>query len=58
MVLIVNAIDTKIPITSEFVTKTHYDSDRQGPYISGLNKKTNYNTKITEIESKIPIVTY
>ena len=27
----VNAIDTKIPITSGIVTRTQYDSDKQGP---------------------------
>ena len=48
----VNAVDTKIPSTSESVTETQYDSDKYGiektievvekniPYTSGLFKKT------------------
>ena len=53
-----NAIDTKIPSTSELVTKTQYDSDKQDlekriegvdkeiPNTSGLVRDTKYNTKI------------
>ena len=36
--------------TSGFVLKTKYDADKLGLE----NKKTDYNTKITEIEGKIP----
>ena len=53
-----NAIDTKIPSTSELVTKTQYDSDKQDLEkriegvdkeilnTSGLVRDTKYNTKI------------
>ena len=53
-----NAIDTKIPSTSELVTKTQYDSDKQDleKRIEGVDKEvlntnglvrdTKYNTKI------------
>ena len=30
LVIIVNTIDNKIPIISGLVSKTHYDSDKQG----------------------------
>ena len=54
--------------TSEFVLKTKYnrdkldleknsDVDKKVPDTSGLAKKTNYNAKITEIESKKPNIT-
>ena len=38
----VNAIDTKIPRTSELVTKTQYDSDKQSllEKIKDVGKKT------------------
>ena len=50
----VNSIDT-----SAFVLKTKYDSDKSKienkiPNTIGLLKKADYNTKITEIEGKIP----
>ena len=53
-----NAIDTNIPSTSELVTKTQYDSDKQDleKRIEGVDKEvlntnglvrdTKYNTKI------------
>ena len=65
----INAIDIKVPSTSRIVTKTQYDSDRQGlekkiekvdkktPKTTGLVKNTDYNIKIKEIESKITSVT-
>ena len=54
--------------TSEFVLKTKYnrdkldleknsDVDKKVPDTSGLAKKTNYNVKITEIESEKPNIT-
>ena len=56
-----------IPSTSGLVTKTQYDSEKQGlekkkiedvdkkmPNGSGLVKKCDYIIKITEIENKIP----
>ena len=42
--------------TSVFVLKTKYDMDKSELEITGLVKKTDYNTKITEIEGKIPDV--
>ena len=48
----VNAVDT-----SGFVLKTGYDEsklEKKIPDTSGLVKKTDYNSKITEIEDKIP----
>ena len=67
MVTKVNAIDTKIPNTSGLVSKTHHELDKQGlektdvdikiSNIRGLVKNTDYNTKIAEIEIKIPSVT-
>ena len=69
MVIITDAIDTKIPSTSILVTKTQYGSRKQGherkiedfcrniSNTCGLVKKTDCNTKITEIENKIPSVT-
>ena len=67
----VNATDTNIPSTSELVTKTQYDSDKESlekkfddmdkkiPNTSGLDNKTGYNTKIdmADIESRIPSIT-
>ena len=56
----VNAIDTKKPSTSRLVTKTLYNSNKQGleRKIEDVNKKagqkTVYSTKITETENKIP----
>ena len=46
-------------VTSAFVLKTKYDSDKSEienkiPNTIGLLKKADYNTKITEIEGKIP----
>ena len=48
-------------ITSEFVLKTKYDTDKSElenkiPDTSGLVKKTNYDAKIADIEGKIPDV--
>ena len=60
----VNAIIIKIPSTSGLLTEKQYDSDKEGiekkievvdrktPIISGLVKKTDYYTKITEIETR------
>ena len=50
----INSIDT-----SEFVLETRYDTDKwelenKIPHTRGLVKNTDYNTKITEIEGKIP----
>ena len=68
LVIKVNAIDTKISDTRAFVTETQYDSDNHGlkkqiadadkkiPNICGLVKKTDYNTKVTQIGNKIPSV--
>ena len=41
--------------------KTKYNTDKLNlekkiPDTSGLNKKTDYNAKVSEIESKIPII--
>ena len=64
-----NAVDTKILSTSGLITKTQYDSGKQGlekkieyfykkiPSTSGLIKNTDCNTKVAEIENKIPSVT-
>ena len=63
-------VDTNILNARGLVTKTQYDSGKQGikkkiedvdkniPNTSGPVKKTDYNTKITEIENKMPSVTY
>ena len=60
----VNNVDT-----SGFILKTKYDTDKSSlekkisdankkiPNISKLVKKTDYNSQITDIESKIPIIT-
>ena len=45
--------------TSDFVLKTKYQTDKRElenkiPYCSGLVKTTDYNTKITKIEGKVP----
>ena len=44
--------------TSDFVLKTNYNADKTKvekiPDNSGLVKKTDYDTKITEVEGKIP----
>ena len=52
----VNSIDK-----SEFVLKIRYDTDnwdleKKIPDTSGLIKKLNYNTKITEIEKKYQVL--
>ena len=60
MVNKVNTIDTKIPSTIGLVTKTQFDSDKQGlekkiedvDNTSGLVKKTDYSTKITEVPNE------
>ena len=69
LVIKVNSIDTKISSTSVLITKTKYDSDKQGlekktedvdkrmSNTSGLVKKTQPSLKITEIKNKIPSVT-
>ena len=44
----VNNIDT-----SKFILKTEYDADKKYPDTSEFVKETGYNSKITEIESKI-----
>ena len=61
-----NTIDTKIPSTGRLVTKTRFNSDKQGieskivdidqkiPNISGVVKNTYFNTKVTRMENKIP----
>ena len=45
--------------TTGFVLKTKYDTDKSGleNKISDVDKKTDLNTKITEIENKIPSIT-
>ena len=69
LIIKVNAVDTLILIF-RLVTKTQYDSGKQGikkkiedvdkkiPNINGPVKKADYNAKITEIENKMPSVTY
>ena len=64
-----NAIDFKVPSTSRLVSKTQYNSDKQGlennfedvnkkiPSTSVLVEKTNLNSKVIEIENKIPTIT-
>ena len=64
-----NAVDTKILSTSGLITKTKYDSGKEGPdkkieyfykkisSASGLIKNTDCNTKVAEIENKIPSAT-
>ena len=64
-----NAMNTKTPSISGLVTKIQYDSGKQGRAkktedvekkiinTTGLVKKTDCNTNITEIKSKIPNVT-
>ena len=65
-----NAIDTELTSTSSvLVTKTQYDLDNHSPEnniedvdkkipnSSGLVKKTDCNTKIPDIENKIPSIT-
>ena len=49
-----NAIPLNNINTSKFVLKTKYDTENKISDTSGLVKKTDYNTKITEIEGKIP----
>ena len=68
LVIKVNDIDTKVPSTSGIVTKIQCDLDKQClekviddvvkriPNTKGLVKKTDYNTKSTEIKNKIPSV--
>ena len=62
----VSAIDIMVPNTSGLVTKTPYYLEKQGleenieeklPNKNGLIKKTDCNTSITEIVTKIPSVT-
>ena len=62
LVIKVNAIDTKIPSTCRLVTKKRNglgkqvlqkkieDDGKKIPRTSWMVKKTNYNTKITEIK--------
>ena len=66
-----NKLVTKVDIidTTGFVLKTKYDTDKSGlekkisdankkiPDTCSLVKKTGYNSKITEIEGKIPSIT-
>ena len=66
MIIKVNAIGTKKPSITGFVSKTHNDSDRQGleNKIEDVDKKilnnswqvkkADYYTKITETKNKIP----
>ena len=66
MIIKVNAIGTKTPSITGFVSKTHNDSDRQGleNKIEDVDKKilnnswqvkkADYYTKITETKNKIP----
>ena len=64
MVNKINTIDTKIPSTIGLVTKTQFDSDKQSlekeiedvDNTSGLVKKTDHSTKITEIPNDIPSI--
>ena len=62
------SLNTKIPSTRELVTKAQYGPDKQGPQNiwgcrkmipnnNGIVKKTDYNTKIAEVQNKIPSVT-
>lgn len=69
MIIKVNAIGTKTPSITGFVSKTHNDSDRQGLEnkiedvdkkilnISELLKRTDYITNIMQTENKVPSVT-
>lgn len=69
LIIQVNPADTKITSTNGLVTKIQYDLDKQGPEMkiediykiitnaSGLDKEAYYNTKITDIEKKIPNAT-
>ena len=55
-----NAIDTKIPSTSELVTKTQYDSDKQDleKRIEGVAKEvlnTNGRVRDTKYSTKIRV---
>ena len=55
-----NAIDTKIPSTSELVTKTQYDSDKQDleKRIEGVDKEvlnTNGRVRDTKYSTKIRV---
>ena len=55
-----NAIDTKIPSTSELVTKTQYDSDKQDleKRIEGVDKEvlnTNGQVRDTKYSTKIRV---
>ena len=54
----VNAIDTKIPSTSQAVTKTQYekqieDIDKTIPSNSEIFNKIDYNTKVTKITTVV-----
>ena len=63
----INAVDTKMLITSGLLTKKQKTNrvfrkilimlTKKIPNTSGLVNKVDYNTKITEIENQIPIVT-
>ena len=65
----VNALDNKIPSTSELVSRTQYHSEKQNlgkkiedvdkkiPNTSKLVKKTDSNTTITEVKNIIPSIT-
>ena len=63
----INAVDTKMLITSGLLTKKQKKNrvlrkilimlTKKIPKTSGLVHKVDYNTKITEIENQIPIVT-
>lgn len=65
----VNVVDTKIPSTNRLVTKTQYDSVKQGlerkiedvdkkiPNTSRLVKKIDFSIKTKDIENKLPSVT-
>ena len=69
MVAKVNAINTKVPSISGLVFKTEYDSDKQDldknfvdvnqkkPNTSGLDRKTDLNSKDIKIENKIASAT-
>ena len=50
----ITEIEDKIPDTSSLATKTALSAvENKIPSISNLVKKTNYGTKITEIEKKL-----
>ena len=51
------ALKTKYDIDKSDLEKTISEADKDIPDTSGIFKKTDLNTKITELESKIPIIT-